>query len=260
VTFGLQSLDDGHVEVVLDNAQGRAPRALSFESVADGLWRLSEGQPFGSATSAPEIAAGVWLPVAIVDGNTQTITSLQVDGNSALATFDGGYQANFTLGGSRSIPNGDVSTNVSVTVKRLAGYSNGLAFYEADQNTGRIEVGGTSLLPGDPGYLQGALANASAANLLIDANRLPGYGGETTLNDLPLFDSRNYGVLLLVDNDRDELYSSYAAANPGGAVQVVAFGDFAHGVTFGIEDILVTGGHSDRDYNDLLVTVASKPL
>ena len=33
----------------------------------------------------------------------------------------------------------------------------------------------------------------------------------------------------------------------------MAFGDPGTGITFGIEDILVTSGLSDRDYNDLIV-------
>ena len=40
----------------------------------------------------------------------------------------------------------------------------------------------------------------------------------------------------------------------GGAVQVMALGDSGQGVTFGLEDQL-TSGRSDRDFNDLLVTI-----
>lgn len=256
VTFGVKSLDDGHVVSLLENAEARGTAALSYDSVMDGSWRSSEGQAFGSTSLVPgHIGAGVWLPVALLDGQPLALTGLQADGNSALATFEGGYQANFTLGGSRSIANGQVADQPVVTVKRLAAFDNGLAFYEADQSTGRIEVSGHSLAPGDPGYLQGALGLARAANLVIDAGQLPAFGQQTVLDHLPINDTRNYGLLVLVNNDPAHLFSSYAAANPGGAVQVVALGDAGHGVTFGVEDTLVTGGHSDRDYNDLLLTI-----
>jgi hypothetical protein len=254
VTFGLQSLSDGHVMPLLQNAEGRSAGALSYDSVFDGSWRFTQGQPFGS-TASVSIGADVWLPFALLDGQPLALTSLKADGNSAFATFEGGYQADFTLGGSRSIANGEVTDHVVVTVQRLADYNNGLAFYEADQSTGRIEVDGQSLLPGDPGYLQGALTLARESNLVLDATQLPANGQQAVFDHLPLNDTRNYSLLMLVQNDPGDLFSSYAAANPDGAVQVVALGDGGHGVTFGMEDVLVTSGHSDRDYNDLLVTI-----
>ncbi|MEP9376546.1 DUF4114 domain-containing protein [Aquabacter sp. CN5-332] len=257
VTFGLQSLDDGHVVQLMENGLSRSAGALTYDGVTHASWLLSEGQSFGSAISVPDhVDAGVWLPVALVDGQMLALTSLQAKGNSALATFEGGYQSNFTLGGSRSIPNGAVADQPVVVVERLAAQNNGLAFYEADQSTGRIIVDGHALMPGDPGYLDGALALARAANLVVDAAQLPAFGEQMVLDHLPLNAARNYGLLLLVDNDPATVFSSYAAANAGGAVQVVALGDAEHGTTFGIEDLSIMGGQSDRDYNDLIVTLA----
>ena len=262
VTFGLQSLDDGHIMSLLDNTQGGSAGALSYNSASDGSWRASEGRAFGSVGAVPgQVAAGVWLPTATLDGQVLDLISLQTDGNSGLATFDGGYQASFTLGGTRSIPTVDISDDVVVTVKRLSGIANGLAFYEADQRTGEIEVDGQFLMPGDAGYLQGALANARANNLLIDAGQLPGFGQQAVLEDIPLHDTRSYGLLLLVNGSDDHLFSSFAAANPNGAVQVVSLGSPDGGVTFGFEDILVDGGgYSDRDYNDLIVSFGRSDL
>lgn len=257
ITFGLQSLDDGHVVPLLENGVARSAAALSYDGVTQNSWLLSEGQSLGSAISAPDhVEAGVWLPVALLDGQMLPILSLQASGNSALATFEGGYQSNFTLGGSRSIPNGQIADQPIVVVERLAAQNNGLAFYQADQSTGRIEVNGQFLAPGDPGYLEGALANARAANLVIDAQQLPAFGQQAVFDHLSLDAARNYGVLLLVDNDPGHLFSSYAAANAEGAVQVVALGDSGRGTTFGIEDIAIASGSSDRDYNDLIVTLA----
>lgn len=170
-----------------------------------------------------------------------------------LERMTNGYQATFTLGGSRSIPNGSITDDVAVTVKRLAAFDNGLAFYEANARTGEIVVNGEALRPNQAGYLQGALANAWAEGLVIDPGRLPAFGQEVTLAGLPLDDAKSYGLLVLVNNSPAEIYSSYSSANPGGATQILAFGDSAGGITFGIEDILVTSAQSDRDYNDLLV-------
>lgn len=255
VSFGLQSLDDAHVVVLLEDAEARSANALSYNGATEAAWRLSEGQHQGSATSlADQMAAGLWLPVAERDGQKLALLSLQADGNSALATFDGGYQFNVTLGGSRSIANGQAAEHPMVTIKRLGAFDNGIAFYEADRSTGRIEVDGQSLMPGDPGYLQGALALAHRSDLVLDAHQLPAFGQQIVRTDLPLSDTRNYGLLLLVNNDPTHLLSSYAAANPGGAVQVMALGDSGQGITFGLEDQL-TNIRSDRDFNDLLVTI-----
>ncbi len=255
VTFGVLSLADGQTTTLLGNAAGRADHALSFDDTIGGAWLASEGQPQGTIGATPfDIGPGVWLPTATRDSLPLTLLSLDVDGNSALATFDNGIQASFTLGGTRSIANADIADHLAITVSRLAGYNNGLALYGADATTGRIKVDGISLLPGDAGYLQGALTNARAAGLVLDASQLPAYGQQLTFDHLPLNDAKSYGLLLLVRNNPNELFSSFSAANPGGATQMVAFGDTGgRGVTFGIEDIGLPSGHSDRDYNDLIV-------
>ena len=261
VTFSLLSLDDAHVETLLANATGRSVNALSYNSAVDGSWLASEGQAQGSAAAGPsKIGAGLWLPTATLDGVIPlALETLKADGNSALATFTGGYQVAFTLGGSRSIPNGTIVDDAAVTVKRVAAFDNGLAFYEADQRTGAISVSGKPLAPGDAEYLQGALANARAENLVIDASRMPSFGKQAAF-DLPINDTKSYGLLLLVNNNPNIVFSSFSAANPGGAIQIVSLAALGGGVTFGVEDTLVTSGLSDRDYNDLIVTLGHAPL
>lgn len=255
VTFGLLSLADGHVETVLDQALGRSSGALSFSDGSGSGWLTTEGQAQGSIGSGPtDVGTGVWLPTATVDGVPLPITSLVVNGNGALATFLGGYEATFTLGGSRSIANDSVSDHLAVTISRLASFDNGLAFYEADRTTGAIEIGGQTLLPGQAGYLEGALAIATGSGLRLDPGRLPGYGQEVTFSNLPLNDAKNYGVLLLVDNDPSSLFSSFSAANPGGATQMLALSNTGgQGITYAIEDQSVTTGPSDYDYNDIII-------
>jgi hypothetical protein len=260
VTFGLQSLDDGHVQTLLADAAARSTSGLSYDGALDGSWLSSESHAQGAVIAVPgPMDAGLWLPTAVVDGRPVALQSLQADGNSALATFASGYQVAFTVGGSRSIPDGDVDQHVTVTVKRLADYNDGLALYEADQHTGAITVDGRTLAPTDPGYLQAALSSAEKAGLVLDTVSLPAFGKESVF-DLPLNQTRNYGLLVLVKSDPNVVFSSYAAANPGHAVQVVSLAAADGGVTFGVEDILVSGGTSDRDYNDLIVTVGHKPL
>ena len=92
------------------------------------------------------------------------------------------------------------------------------------------------------------------AGSLVAAGTVVRPGQQLTFDHLPLNDAKSYGLLLLVRNNPNELFSSFSAANPGGATQMVAFSDTGgRGVTFGIEDIAVASGHSDRDYNDLIV-------
>jgi|GEM_PF-643873 len=262
VTFGLLSLADGHTETMLASAAGRSAGSLSYDGAAGSGWLATEGQAQGSVAAAPpQIGAGVWLPTATLDGiEPLPIVWLHIEGNSALATFEGGYQANFTLGGSRSIAHAGIADDVAVTVKRLAGFDNGLAFYEADATTGAIAVAGGTLAPGDAGYLQAALASATAAGLRLDPASLPAYGQEVTLTGLPLNDARSYGLLLLVNNDPNTLYSSFSAANPAGATQMMAFGSPDIGITYGIEDVFVGSMFSDRDYNDLIVRIHQADL
>lgn len=255
VSFGALSLAGGTGGTLLSDASGNSAGALPYDLTDGTNWRASEGQAMGGATSIGQMAAGAWLPMATHDGQALTPLSVASTGNGFLATFEGGYQANYTLGGTRSVLTGDVGDRVVVDVKRLAAFDNGLAFYEADRNSGAVTVDGQTLLPGQAGYLQAALAKALVANLVLDASELPAYSQEALYDNLPLEQAKSYGLLLLVNNSTQNMYSSYAAANPNGAVQILTFGDQDRGVTFGVEDLLVSGGRSDRDYNDLIVTL-----
>ena len=255
VSFGLQSMRDGHTEILLGDAHGSDHGALAYDASADAFWLSSEGKALGSVRALPELMkAGVWLPTATHDGRALALTSVELGANSLLATFEGGYKADFSLGGTRSLLTGDVGEHTAVTVKRLASYDNGLAFYEADRNNGGVTLDGRTFSPGQAGYLEAALAKAKADGLALDPGRLPGYGQQEVLKNLPIDPAKNYAVLVIVNNDPHTMFSSYAKANPNGDVQILTFGEHGRGVTYGIEDTSLSSGHSDRDYNDLLVT------
>ena len=110
-------------------------------------------------------------------------------------------------------------------------------------------------MPGATGYLNMALERAQAADLLLVASELPGYGEQRTYSDLLLDPNKTYGVLLLQNGIKDKMFSSFAAANLGGASQMVTLGSDSTGMVLGIEDRDVLGVASDSDHNDLIVSI-----
>jgi Domain of unknown function (DUF4114) len=215
-------------------------------------WQTSEGQAVGSASSkGVKIQSGTWTPTAKRDGRDLMLQNINVTGNNITASFEDGITGNFILPGTGTAINpSDIKPQL--TVQRLGSYNNGLAFYEADSITGA--VGG--LLPGEAGYMEAALANARGKNLLLHADQLPGFGGSSIYDSLSIQADKNYGMLLLVNGSESNIFSSYSAANPGGSQQFLSFGSSDRGITVGIEDLLTSNG-SDKDYNDLVVTLAS---
>ena len=124
-------------------------------------------------------------------------------------------------------------------------------FYSVDSITGMV----AGLNPGDNGYLQAALARSQGEGLLLDSKTLPAFGGSATFNNLPLDTRERYGVLLLQNGDPAVMFSSFAAANPFGATQMVSLSNSSNNLVFGIEDLSAVGGYSDSDFNDLIVRV-----
>ena len=255
VTFGLQSLRDGHDVSLLSDAAGRDPGAVPWGFMPTSSWLASEHKALGTIGGLDSlIGSGVWLPTASIGGTSLSLKTVQLGANSVLATFEGGYQANIMLGGTRSILDGDAGNHPALEVMRLAGQNNGLAIYEADRATGAVTLGGRTVGTGDSGYLQTALAKARADGLVLGPDALPAFGKQAVLHDLPLDPAKNYAILLIVNNDPNTLFSSYSKANPHGDVQIVTLDPHGRGVTYGIEDVAVSSGHSDRDYNDLIVS------
>jgi hypothetical protein len=245
--------------VLLRNAAGAAADALTMARIfraGESGWLGTEGQAMGgSGLVSTSIAAGSWRPVATRNGVELNLQELKVVGNGIQADFDGGVRALLTLSGSGSA---DSITGLSLTVRRLAANQNGLAFYEADPVTGALINGaGQGLLPDQAGYSAAALLQAEQSGLLLKASDLPDFGKQKAFSSLPLHADRNYGVLILVNDSRENLLSSFAQANPGGQSQFVAFAAEARGISYGIEDIAVSSGLSDCDFNDLVITLAS---
>ncbi len=141
----------------------------------------------------------------------------------------------------------------SVQVQRLGRYDNSFGLYAVDAVTGLVD----GLAPGDEGYLQKALARSESSGLLLSSDQLPDFGQQVNFDDLPLDLNREYGMLLLVEGDRNRIYSSFAAANPDGAAQMISLGNGANGLVLGFEDqsIASGSGFTDSDYNDVIVTI-----
>ncbi len=61
--------------------------------------------------------------------------------------------------------------------------------------------------------------------------------------------------MLLQNGESAVIFSSFAAANQGGATQMVSLSNSANNLVLGIEDRSVAGGNSDSDFNDLIVRI-----
>jgi hypothetical protein len=255
VSFALVSGDRS--VSLLQNASGGSAGAITPDTALDpgsSGWRSTEGKAVGSqaALSNLNLTGSTWTPTASRDGQQLALQDLQVDGNWINARFEGGVSLQLFLDAITSAPT-PTAVRPQVDIQRLAGQDNGIGFYAVDSITGAVD----GLNPGDSGYLKAALGRSEAADLLLDASALPAYGQERTYRELALDPNQQYGVLLLVDGSRERLFSSFAAANPGGAPQMLSLGTGSTGMVLGIEDLSVIGGRSDGDYNDLIVRLES---
>lgn len=250
-SFGLISNDISLT--LLSNAQAANANALSTNKVysddSSSNWLISEGESF-TAIGTSSIAEGNWTAFAQDnEGNSLTLVSLLVEGNNAVATFDGGITVSLSLPGTGINSNFD-GQPVPLTVRRLADNENGLAFYRTDDLTGVVN----GVLPGDSNYLSTAFAQAQSDGLVFSSAQLPGYEGTQDFS-LGLNATHNYGILLLPADSINVAFSSYSAGNPGGVAQFQTFGSVGGRLTIGIEDVFLNSGSSDRDYNDLILTL-----
>jgi len=145
---------------------------------------------------------------------------------------------------------------VSMQISRLGRFNNTIAFYPVtDSLTGLVTLDGKNYSPGGEGYLTAALQLAKNHDTLISPGLIPAYGDSASLSLEKLDPSISHGLLLLVNGDQRNLFSSYSAANPGGASQFLSIAAGDGSLMFGVEDILSTSQASDRDFNDLLIQV-----
>ncbi len=261
IRLGLRNIASGNIVELLADASGGSQFSIRtdrlFYPSGDLSWLRTEGQRLGSsASSVGAIAAGDWMPVAwAATGQQLMLSSIEVTGNTARLSFEGGVQALLSSGttGAFSVPAPDRRS--VVTIQRLGLQNNGLAFYEADPITGEILVGKRFIAPGDSGYLQAALGLALADGLVLTSDQLPGYQQQLIYSDLPLDSTKNYGLLLLRNGSTGDLVSSFSAANPDEWVGMIGMSDSSRGIVFAIEDLPAFA--SDRDYNDLIVTLTN---
>jgi hypothetical protein len=254
VSFALVS--GGRSVSLLQNASGGVAGAITPESALNpdpsSGWRATEGLAVGgqAALTNLDLTDVSWTPTASLDGRQLGLQGVEVDGSRITAAFEGGVTLQLFLETITSTSSA-VSVRPQVDIQRLAGQNNGLGFYAVDTITGQVD----GLNPGDGGYLDAALARAEQAGLLLGADALPGFGEKRSYLDLALDPNRQYGVLLLVDGSRTNLISSFAAANRGGAAQMVSLGSDSTGMVLGIEDLDVNGGRSDGDFNDIVTWI-----
>jgi hypothetical protein len=252
VNFGVESQSTG-ATLLLPQFSAASSQSLNLQKILSNRWDATEGVALGGLKSTA-IAADIWIPIATDQaGNRLRLEGLMLAGNSATATFAGGIQAVYSVGGSgvlaTAASDGPLAT-VTATVRRLGRYSNGIAIYEADALTGAVN----GLLPGTAGYLEAALQSAKQAGRVFSAAQLPGFGESGTIN-FSASTQKNYGFLVIVDGNESTLYSSYSAANPGGSVQFTSFTTPGGELTIGLEDLL-TSGASDQDFNDIILSIS----
>lgn len=250
VNFRLRNQSTGTV-LSLSQLNAANSQSLNLEKILENTWSQSEGVALGGR-QITALAKGTWIPEAInQDNEILALDNLSLAGDSATATFSGGIQAVYSVGGTGVLATAadDPVATVTATIRRLSAYENGIAIYESDALTGAVN----GLLPGDDGYLEAALGNAKQADRVFSASQLPGYNQTGTIN-FSVSTENNYGFLILVDGDESTLYSSYAAANPDQSIQFTSFTTPGGGLTIGAEDLL-TSGVSDQDFNDLIISV-----
>ncbi len=256
VTFALTAGETRRV--LLEDARGGTPGSLNAARVNDPDavtgWRSTEGLAVGSraASLVADLSGQVWTPTASRDGVELALRSLSVNGSQVTASFEDGVTGVFWQG--TGTPPSTLPVAASLEVSRLAAFDNGIAFYNVDDITGRVD----GLAPEDAGYLPLALRRAEAQGLLLSAEQLPAFGETALLRSLPFNALERYGVLLLPDGDPSRMVSSFAAANPGGVAQMISLSRSDEAVVLGIEDVV--GGSSDQDFNDMTLTLRNVNL
>jgi hypothetical protein len=90
---------------------------------------------------------------------------------------------------------------------------------------------------------------------------MPAYKEENNINDITDFrQNTNYGLLLRVGGEKPVTHSSISNANPSNAVQMIGASSVQGSTTFAFEDISVNDSNSDKDYNDLIVTLGAQSI
>ncbi|MBD0270141.1 MAG: DUF4114 domain-containing protein, partial [Cyanobacteria bacterium Co-bin8] len=143
------------------------------------------------------------------------------------------------------------STEATFTLFRAAAFENTLGLYRVQNERGAVldTLTGTTVLPGETGYLQAALRNRVEGIAFAVSNN-------TSASFTATLDGNTLYAPFLVANGTMEaaiagatIYTPFIGANTDGVDHVRLLGDN----TFGFEDLL---GGGDFDYNDMVVRVS----
>ncbi|MDV3353141.1 DUF4347 domain-containing protein [Leptothoe sp. LEGE 181152] len=204
------------------------------------------------------IDPGEQLQFAIRDnGQTLFATSSSVSDSEVLLDFSNGVSlsvelatatvnTNLLVNDAQSIDLTAQSSELamSFSVYREAAMDNTIDFYTTDfANGGIIDTfTGQTLMPGDVGYEEAAIANRLNINL-------SGTNGQTNTFEASLTGGLHLGIFVIIDGidpTVDEVVFSHSGANTGNNDHIKHLGDNA----FGIED---QAGLGDRDFDDVVV-------
>ena len=169
------------------------------------------------------------------------------DGNQVVATAaDETATTNLLINDAAAIDlSGQPGTlAVEFSVFREAAFNNTVGLYTTDSADGGIvdALTGNTLLPGDAGYEEAALANRLDVSLTGENNQVTSFSASIEGGGF-------LGLFLIADGSdpaASEVYFSHAGQNSNGDDHVRQLGSN----TFGFEDL---AGLGDADYNDVVV-------
>ncbi len=204
------------------------------------------------------VASGDKFRFAIQDdGATLFATPTTLSESAARLNFGNGFSFNVELATETDTTNllvndaqsidltGQASTiAMEFSAHREAAMDNTVDLYAVDFANGGIidELTGQTLMPGDPGYKEAAIANRLNLNL-------SGTNGDENTVVAPVTGGMHLGIFVIIDGvdpTTDEVFFSYTGANTTKHDYIKHLGDNA----FGIEDQYDLG---DRDFDDLVI-------
>jgi len=262
----------------VDDADGSNPEQVgSLSALESGQL----GDDFAQMLSldSDSVEAGDFFEVQLVEnGMTRSATvsrtsdgQLALDfGNGTVLTIQAGTEntGNLIIGDADGIDLGDSEDPMMLefSVYREASYNNTLGLYTTDTADGGIRIGedasvqeraplddsaetdsvtGMTLMPGDAGYKEAAMARRLDVTLTGENGKVQSFTAELSGEDQFL------ATFLIADGsdfNSEKIYFSHMGANSNGNDHVKYLGNN----TFGYEDM---AGLGDKDYNDIVVRV-----
>ena len=239
-----------------DAAGGNRTQISSVVLLESG--ELGGGYTPALTINSTEITVGSFLQFELVVNGVSTIATPSTDANGALILdFGDGNQVVATAADETATTNllindaaaidlsGQPGTlAVEFSVFREAAFNNTVGLYTTDSADGGIvdALTGNTLLPGDAGYEEAALANRLDVSLTGENNQVTSFSASIEGGGF-------LGLFLIADGSdpaASEVYFSHAGQNSNGDDHVRQLGSN----TFGFEDL---AGLGDADYNDVVV-------